>query len=193
MEKLEKGWIDLGWGKNIARGNAVENFLVDFLYEYYGWQFVSGNLNGKLVNKEYIENLFSCEVLEADGFSGQKIVFQDGKKITMPDMLFVSKFGYNFWVEAKSSNSSKFESIDIECRLFEDYLSIQERTKKTLWIVFSRKNIDGTENIYSVKISKLAEAILERNVGKTYNDGWKCDIYRFPIQMFKCLGSNISP
>lgn len=183
----------MSWNKNSNSGFKVENFLVNYLDEYYNWSFVAGNLNGKLVNKEHIENIFNCKVVEAvSKVKGQKIVFPDGEEALMPDLLFSSKNGYNFWVESKSAEDYRYDTIDIPVSLFKDYVKVKNRTNRTLWVVLSKKNCDESYNLYSTRIMVLNDFIERNEITPLRNKEWKVDVYRFSVELFQSLGFNIS-
>lgn len=49
------------FNENLDKGNIVELFLSEYFEEIFKWKFVGGNINGKIVNKSSIEEMFSCD------------------------------------------------------------------------------------------------------------------------------------
>ena len=125
------------WDKNFLLGTELENFIKDYLFEVFGWEFVACTVNGEVVNKEFIEKTFYCCFLSPRKGRGPKLIFSDGEQVSMPDLLLKSKNNLLFWVESKASNKSDYNSIDIEENKLNEYFIIKEKTNKPVWIIIS--------------------------------------------------------
>lgn len=120
--------------------------------------------------------------------SGPKLKFSEKEKYTMPDLLFRSQKDTLFWVESKSSFRGNKEVIDIEFDKIDDYYSIQEKTRKTTWLVVTIVR-NGYCDIYSSPIKKLKNKTADIELEN--NPNYKKPVYRFYLKdLFAKLNKN---
>jgi hypothetical protein len=166
--------------ENLDKGNLVELFLSEYFEEVFKWKFVGGNIDGKIVNKSSIEEMFSCEYIPPiKRKRGHTLRFPDGEEVIMPDLLFKSGRGIVFWTESKSSYNSDYRTIDIEKDKIEAYRRIQDKTKGTVWIVVTFVS-EKSYTIFSSRILEINEYIEKEELQSFVNSfyhGKEC--YRF--------------
>jgi hypothetical protein len=163
----------MSWDENLSFGTSIENFLIDYFDEMFGWKFVAGTRNGQIENKEFIEKVFSCDVILPSLGFGTRLVFDNGQKARMPDILLKSKNDLLFWVESKASNYQGYSTIDIEEKKISDYEIIKKNTKKPVWVIITVVN-NGFCEIYASRIQTLI-----KNGEKIKEHFWGTEVRRY--------------
>lgn len=154
--------------ENAKFGFLCQEITIDFLQREYGWEYVSGDRNGKIQNetgfKRAIKNFLKIRTNER----GQQIIFTDSdgweNSVLMPDCLFC----YDDWNDEYRMIEVKGRRREDDKGLYEKKVKIDEYlvAKNTLniptWLIFCVE-FDGTFDLYCCEIEKaISLAVVEK-------------------------------
>lgn len=146
------------FNKNLKKGDLVEKFLSEYIEEVFEWKFIGGNIDGKIVNKDEIETLFSCKYIPPKNKIHGHLLRIGSENFLMPDLLFKSQRNIFFWAESKSSYNENLKYVDLEKDKFDSYLRLHRKTKNPVWIIFTTVT-EKSYSMYSARVQEISEFI----------------------------------
>lgn len=105
-------------------GKEGQDILIQFLQRHFGYIFEAGEINGEVVNVDFIEELENCEYIPPSNNRGSRLRFIRKNKeviLTMPDVFMSRNSNDSFyWIEVKRHEKYSNKFI-VDKSNFDDY------------------------------------------------------------------------
>lgn len=185
------------FSKRKSIGTSGQDILINFLSQHFGYSFLAGERNEKIVNPEIIEELEGCEyVLPKTTYpnsSGAKLKFVRDEKeylLTCPD-LFMSRNNTekHYWIEVKTHTKNDTRII-IDKDNFDDYATLYTKfTRQNFYVMCWNPINENFWNVYWCEFGKLLSKIpIRQTLGNNSVYVWEMSdvmvkLNRYPINI----------
>lgn len=134
---------------NLTFGTEKENIAVNYLCREMGFEFIGGDVNGKIVGSSRIEQICKCSYVPIKEFKyGSRLEFKDENGntviVTMPDKLLKKKSTLKLrWMEVKSTRNPLGAVLEISKKRIDNYNKVEYYSGVPVFIVMAENALEG--------------------------------------------------